>query len=124
MGQREPKNKQNMNTKTESEKSPQPAPVLAWHREAGIACAAHICADTEVLGGITFAAIIASHDRIERIIEAAQHAETVRLLEAAAQRVIEFGSSIEQEPIAERLAEQIRTHLAKLSQYAKQEGTQ
>ena len=89
------------------EAQPQPAPALAWHREAAICIMGLNYPPGDAVTNI--AHIIAvhhwSHD---------PHAETVRLLEEAAQRVIEFGSSIEQEPIAERLAEQIRDHLAKL----------
>lgn len=94
---------------------PQPAPVLAWHREA----ANEVRETIDRLGRcyVTdegLSAIIAAHD---------PHAETVRLLEEAYQhvynaafeerRTIALVDSDKKSPISE-LANEIRDHLAKL----------
>lgn len=103
---------------SQKQEQTQPALVLAWHREA--AEAVHdLELDAAVNGKFerTHAEMIQDHSAI--IARHDPHAETVRLLREASIRVIEFGSSIEQEPIAERLASEIRVHLAKLKEGTK-----
>jgi len=78
---------------------PQPAPVLAWHRELAEKIdiiVRQFCGHTGTLPDFTD--LIAMHD---------PHAETVRLLEEAVLHVAYTGQ-------ARPLHDEIRTHLAKL----------